>query len=426
MLDLKYVAQNFDEVQKRLASRGGNLDLGGFRALVAERSALFVSLEALQAKRNAANEEMKRVAKQDPRALEGLRGDLRALSDQIKEQEKKKDALEEQVQAVLLTLPNLPDPSVPVGASAEENVLVRTWGEAPRFPFTPKQHFEIGEKLGLLDFERAAKVSGSRFVFYRGDLARLERALVAFMIDVHTSRGYSEILPPYLVNRAAMTVTGQLPKFEEDAFKTAGPDERFLIPTAEVPVTNYHAEEILEGDRLPLHYCAFSPCFRAEAGAAGKDTRGLIRMHQFHKVELVKFAKPDQSMEALERMVDDATEVLRRLGLHHRVMLLCTGDMGFASMKTYDVEVWLPGAGQFREISSCSNCGDFQARRGKIRFRPAPGEKPQLCHTLNGSGLAVGRTLVALLENGQREDGTVRLPDVLGPYMGGRTELRSA
>jgi len=425
MLDLKYVAQNFDEVQKRLASRGGNLDLGGFRALVAERSALFVSLESLQAKRNTANEEMKRVAKQDPRALEGLRGDLRALSDQIKEQEKKRDALEEQVQAVLLTLPNLPDPSVPVGASAEENVVVRSWGEAPRFPFTPKQHFEIGEKLGLLDFERAAKVSGSRFVFYRGDLARLERALVAFMIDVHTSRGYSEILPPYLVNRAAMTVTGQLPKFEDDAFKTAGADERFLIPTAEVPVTNYHADEILDGDRLPLRYCAFSPCFRAEAGAAGKDTRGLIRMHQFHKVELVKFARPEQSMEALEGMVDDATEVLRRLGLHHRVVLLCTGDMGFASTKTFDVEVWLPGAGQFREISSCSNCGDFQARRGKIRFRPAAGEKPQLCHTLNGSGLAVGRTLVALLENGQREDGTVRLPDVLGPYMGGRTELRS-
>jgi len=425
MLDLKYVAQNFDEVQKRLASRGGNLDLGGFRALVAERSALFVSLESLQAKRNTANEEMKRVAKQDPRAVEGLRGDLRALSDQIKEQEKKRDALEEQVQAVLLTLPNLPDPSVPVGASAEENVVVRSWGEAPRFPFTPKQHFEIGEKLGLLDFERAAKVSGSRFVFYRGDLARLERALVAFMIDVHTSRGYSAILPPYLVNRAAMTVTGQLPKFEDDAFKTAGADERFLIPTAEVPVTNYHADEILDGDRLPLRYCAFSPCFRAEAGAAGKDTRGLIRMHQFHKVELVKFARPEQSMEALEGMVDDATEVLRRLGLHHRVVLLCTGDMGFASTKTFDVEVWLPGAGQFREISSCSDCGDFQARRGKIRFRPAAGEKPQLCHTLNGSGLAVGRTLVALLENGQREDGTVRLPDVLGPYMGGRTELRS-
>ena len=426
MLDLKKFDKDFDALVQRLATRGGNLELGDFRALWAERRALHVSLESLQAKRNASNEEMKRIAKADPAALERLRGDLRGLSQDIKEQEKQLAAVEERLQAVNLTLPNVPDPSVPVGATEKDNVVVRTWGEAPRFPFTPRQHFEIGEKLGLLDFERAAKVSGSRFVFYRGDLARLERALVAFMIDVHTARGYTELLPPYLVTRAAMTTTGQLPKFEDDAFKTAGSEERFLIPTAEVPVTNYHADEILEGDRLPLHYCAFSPCFRAEAGAAGKDTRGLIRMHQFHKVELVKFAKPEQSMEALEGMVDDATEVLRRLGLHHRVVLLCTGDMGFASTKTYDVEVWLPGAGQFREISSCSNCGDFQARRGKIRFRAAAGEKPQLCHTLNGSGLAVGRTLVALLENGQREDGTVRLPDVLGPYMGGRTELRSA
>jgi seryl-tRNA synthetase len=426
MLDLRYVAQNFDEVVKRLSSRGGNLDLGSFRTLFAERKTLYVSLESLQARRNAANEEMKRAAKQDPATLERVRSELRALSQEIKDQEKQLAAVEERLEAVLLTLPNIPDPAVPVGTSEADNVVVRTWGEAPRFPFTPKQHFEIGERLGLLDFERAAKVSGSRFVFYRGDLARLERALVAFMIDVHTSRGYSELLPPYLVTRASMTTTGQLPKFEEDAFKTAGPDERFLIPTAEVPVTNYHADEILEGERLPLHYCAYSPCFRAEAGSAGKDTRGLIRQHQFHKVELVKFTRPEQSMEALERMVEDATEVLRRLGVHHRVVLLCTADLGFASAKTYDVEVWLPGQGTFREISSCSNCTDFQARRGKIRFRPAQGEKPQLCHTLNGSGLAVGRTLVALLENCQREDGTVRLPEVLGPYMGGRTELRSA
>ena len=426
MLDPKKFERNFDEFLERLSTRGGNLDLGGFRALMAERSTVFVSLESLQQKRNAANEEMKRAAKEDPATLQRLRGDLRALSQEIKELEKRRDAVEERLQAVNLTLPNVPDPSVPVGTSEKDNVVVRTWGEAPRFPFTPKQHFEIGETLGLLDFERAAKVSGSRFVFYRGDLARLERALVSFMVDVHTERGYTELLPPYLVSRATMTVTGQLPKFEEDAFKTAGAEERFLIPTAEVPVTNYHADEIIDGERLPIRYCAFSPCFRAEAGAAGKDTRGLIRMHQFHKVELVKFTRPEQSMEALERMVDDATEVLRRLGLHHRVMLLCTADLGFAAMKTYDLEVWLPGAGVFREISSCSNCGDFQARRGKIRFRPAPGEKPQLCHTLNGSGLAVGRTLVALLENYQREDGTVRLPDVLGPYMGGRTELRSA
>jgi len=426
MLDLRFVAENFDSVEKRLATRGGKLDLGGFPPLFAERRALNVSLQGLQARRNAANEEMKRVAKADPPALERLRGELRSLSQQIKEQEQQLAAVEERLSALLLSLPNLPDPSVPVGASAEDNVVVRVWGEPPAFAFPPRQHFEIGERLGMLDFERAAKVAGSRFVFYRGDLARLERALAAFMIDVHTARGYTELLPPYLVNRAAMTTTGQLPKFEEDAFETAGPDPRFLIPTAEVPVTNFHAEEILEGERLPLRYCAFSPCFRAEAGAAGKDTRGLIRMHQFHKVELVKFTRPEQSAEALETMVDDASEVLRRLGLHHRVVLLCTGDLGFASKKTYDLEVWLPGAGQFREISSCSNCDDFQARRGKIRYRPAAGEKPQLCHTLNGSGLAVGRTLVALLENGQRADGTVQLPHVLAPYMGGRTELRSA
>jgi len=426
MLDPKKFEHDFDELAARLLSRGGNLDLGDFRALVTQRSALYVSLESLQAKRNAANEEMKRLAKQDPAALERLRGDLRALSQDIKDLEKQRDAVDERLSALLLTLPNVPDRSVPVGASEKDNVVVRTWGEAPRFPFTPRQHFEIGESLGLLDFERAAKISGSRFVFYRGDLARLERALASFMIDVHTERGYTELLPPYLVSRATMTVTGQLPKFEADAFKTAGPEERFLIPTAEVPVTSYHADEILDGERLPIRYCAFSPCFRAEAGAAGKDTRGLVRMHQFHKVELVKFTRPEQSMAALELMVDDATEVLRRLGLHHRVVLLCTADLGFASMKTYDLEVWLPGAGVFREISSCSNCGDFQARRGKIRFRPAPGEKPQLCHTLNGSGLAVGRTLVALLENYQHGDGTVRLPDVLGPYMGGRTALRSA
>jgi seryl-tRNA synthetase len=424
MLDLKYVAQNFDAVVARLRARGGNLDLTDFQRLVGERRALHVSLESLQAKRNAANEEMKGVAKRDPAALEQLRRDLRALSQDIKDQEKRLSAVEEELSSLLLLLPNIPDASVPVGSSAEENVVVRTWGEAPRFTFPVRQHFEIGEALGMLDFERAAKVSGSRFVFYRGELARLERALVAFMIDLHTGRGYTELLPPYLVSRSAMTTTGQLPKFEEDAFKTAGSDERFLIPTAEVPVTNYHSEEILDGAELPLHYCAYSPCFRAEAGAAGKDTRGLIRQHQFHKVELVKFTRPEQSMEALEVMVDDACEVLRRLQLHHRVVLLCTGDLGFASAKTYDVEVWLPGQGAFREISSCSNCQDFQARRGRIRFRPSLGEKPQLCHTLNGSGLAVGRTLVAILENCQQEDGSVRLPEALVPYMGGRTELR--
>jgi seryl-tRNA synthetase len=333
--------------------------------------------------------------------------------------------VEERLSAVLLTLPNVPDPSVPVGPSPEYNVVVRTWGELPRFPFTPRQHFEIGERLNLLDFERAAKVSGSRFVFYRGDLARLERALVAFMIDVHTERGYSELLPPYLVTRGSMTVTGQLPKFEDDASRPPGrmSGSSSPPPRCRSPTTTPTRSSTASGS---ARYCAYSPCFCAEAGLG---RQGHPRPHPPAPVPqggAGEFTRPEQSVDALEQMVDDATEVLRRLGLHHRVVLLCTGDLGFSSLKTYDVEVWLPGQGTFREISSCSNCGDFQARRGKIRFRPAPGEKPQLCHTLNGSGLAVGRTLVALLENGQREDGTVGLPDVLRPYMGGRTEIRSA
>jgi seryl-tRNA synthetase len=426
MLDLKYVAQNFEAVLSRLQSRGGSLDLGPFQRLVAERRELYVAMESLSARRNTANEDMKRKAKEDPSALEALRGELRSISQSIKEQEARLREVEAELERMLLLVPNLPHESVPTGKSEQDNVLARTWGERPNLLFTPRQHFEIGERLGLLDFERAAKVSGSRFVFYKGALARLERALVSFMIDLHTRRGYTELLPPYLVSREALTGTGQLPKFEEDAFKTAGEPERFLIPTAEVPVTNYHADEILEGSQLPLRYCAFSPCFRAEAGAAGKDTRGLVRQHQFHKVELVKFATPESSLQELEAMVDDACEVLRQLGLHHRVMLLCTGDMGFSSRKTYDIEVWLPGQGTYREISSCSDCGDFQARRAKIRYRAQKGDKPQLVHTLNGSGLAVGRTLIALLENYQREDGSVLLPEVLAPYMGGVRELKPA
>jgi len=424
MLDLRNVAQNFDAVVTRLKARGGSLDLGPFQRLVGERRDLYVAMESLSAKRNSANEEMKKKAKEDPKALEALRGDLRAVSQEIKEKEARLKEVEEELSGILLLIPNVPHESVPVGAGAEENVEVRAWGEKPQLPFTPKQHFELGEGLGMLDFERAAKVSGSRFAFLKGALARLERALVAFMIDVHTSKGYVELLPPYLVSREAMTGTGQLPKFEDDAFKTLGEPERFLIPTAEVPVTNYHADEILEGESLPVRYCAFSPCFRKEAGSAGKDTRGLIRQHQFHKVELVKFAAPEKSLEELEAMTDDACDILRRLGLHHRVMLLCTGDMGFGARKTYDIEVWLPGQAAYREISSCSDCGDFQARRAKIRFRAQKGDKPQLVHTLNGSGLAVGRTSVAILENCQREDGSVAIPEVLQPYMGGLKELR--
>jgi seryl-tRNA synthetase len=426
MLDPKRVAQDFDGVVARLKTRGGNLDLSSFQTLFAKRKEFYVALEALSLKRAQANDEMKARAKEGPTAISALRDSLRTISQEIKDQETQLKSVEEQLEQMLLHIPNLPDPAVPVGTSEADNVVVRTWGEKPTLNFTPKQHFEIGEQLGGLDFERAAKVSGSRFAYLRGSLARLERALVSFMIDFHTSNGYTELLPPYLVTRASMTITGQLPKFEDEAFKTMGEHELFLIPTSEVPITNYHADEILDGATLPLRYCAFSPCFRAEAGAAGKDTRGLIRMHQFHKVEMVNFTTPEQSAQALAQMVDAASGVLQKLGLHHRIVQLCTADMGFTAAQTFDLEVWLPGQNAYREISSCSNCGDFQARRGKIRFRPAAGEKPQLAHTLNGSGLAVGRTLVALLENGQRDDGSVQLPEALWPYLGGLKELRAS
>jgi seryl-tRNA synthetase len=412
MLDLKTVAQNFDQVVARLKSRGGALDLGPFQRLFQERRELYIALEALNTKRKGMG----------PGSAE-MRDQLRALSQEIKAKEARIAEVEGELEKILAYVPNVPHESVPVGTGEADNRVERTWGEKPAFSFTPKQHFELGERLGLMDFERAAKVSGSRFVFLKGALARLERALVAFMIDSHRERGYEELSPPYLVNRDSMFGTGQLPKFEEDSFKTQGAEERFLIPTAEVPVTNYHRDEILDGERLPLKYCAYSACFRSEAGSAGKDTRGMIRQHQFHKVELVKFATPETSMQELESLTDDAAEVLRRLGLHHRVVSLCTADLGFSSAKTYDLEVWLPGQNAFREISSCSVFTDFQARRSKIRYRPTKADKPRLLHTLNGSGLAIGRTLIALLENGQREDGSVAFPPVLHPYLGGMAEL---
>jgi seryl-tRNA synthetase len=423
MLDLKYVAQNLDSVIERLKLRGGQLDLGRFQELAHQRRELYIALESLSHKRNTIDESLKLAAREDPKAIESLRGEMRALSQSIRAQEIQLRTVEEELSAILLLIPNLPHESVPIGSSSEQNRIERQWGEQLKFSFAPRQHFEIAERLGLLDFERAAKVSGSRFAFYKSSLARLERALITFMLDVHTSKGYQELLPPYLVNRASMIGTGQLPKFEEDAFKTAGPDEYFLIPTAEVPVVNYHRDEILNGEELPLKYCAFSPCFRAEAGSAGKDTRGLIRQHQFHKVELVEFCTPETSFAELESLTDQAAEILRRLRLPHRVVSLCTGDLGFSSAKTYDLEVWLPGQNAFREISSCSNCTDFQARRAKIRFRRGKGDKPQLCHTLNGSGVAVGRTVIAILENYQQADGSVLLPEALLPYMGGARQL---
>jgi seryl-tRNA synthetase len=420
---MREVEKNFDAVVARLNDRGGKIDFGKFRELFAQRRAMIIEVEGLQASRNKANDEMKKLVKSDPEAFKARTAELKTLGASIKEKEAKLKEVDEALEKLNYDLPNVPHASVPTGTSADDNKEVRVWGSKPNLLFKPKQHFELGESLGMMDFERAAKVSGARFAFLKGGLARLERALVDFMLDEQTKRGYVEMVPPYLVNRASMTGTGQLPKFEEDAFKTAGEKELFLIPTAEVPVTNYHADEILDGAALPLRYCAFSPCFRAEAGAAGKDTRGYIRMHQFHKVELVKFSKPETSLDELETLVQDACGILEKLNLHHRVVLLCTGDMGFASQKTYDLEVWLPGQNAFREISSCSNFSDFQARRAKVRFKNDQG-KNALVHTLNGSGLAVGRTLVAILENGQREDGSVAIPEALHRYMGGLTELR--
>jgi len=401
VLDLRWVVANLDEAKRRLATRSGDAAsaLLPIEQLAAERKALIQATETRRAEQKRASEQMRTLRGEEQARL---RAELKALSDEVKEKEARLKQVEEQIEAALLAVPNLPHESVPVGSDPKDNVVVRSWGEKPRLSFTPRQHDELGERLGLLDFARAGKVSGARFVFYRGDLARLERALVSFFIDLHRERGYVELLPPYLVNADSMRGTGQLPKFEQDLFKTT--TGLYLIPTAEVPVTNYHRDEILAS--LPLKYCAFSPCFRSEAGSYGKDTKGIIRQHQFHKVELVRFETPENAHQALEQLVDDAQEPLRRLGLHHRVVALCTGDLGFSAEKTYDIEVWLPGQEAYREISSCSTFSDYQARRAQIRFRPGPQDKPRFAHTLNGSGLAVGRTVVALLENGRR-----RTPD---------------
>jgi seryl-tRNA synthetase len=418
VLDLRWVVANLDEAKRRLATRSADAAsaLLPIEQLAAERKALIQATETRRAEQKRASEQMRTLRGEEQARL---RAELKALSDEVKEKEARLKQVEEQIEAALLAVPNLPHESVPVGSDPKDNVVVRSWGEKPRLSFTPRQHDELGERLGLLDFARAGKVSGARFVFYRGDLARLERALVSFFIDLHRARGYVELLPPYLVNADSMRGTGQLPKFEEDLFKTT--TGLYLIPTAEVPVTNYHRDEILAS--LPLKYCAFSPCFRSEAGSYGKDTKGIIRQHQFHKVELVRFETPENAHQALEQLVDDAQEPLRRLGLHHRVVALCTGDLGFSAEKTYDIEVWLPGQEAYREISSCSTFSDYQARRAQIRFRPGPQDKPRFAHTLNGSGLAVGRTVVALLENGQQQDGTVVLPQALRPYMGGVERL---
>ncbi|MCG0277099.1 MAG: serine--tRNA ligase [Thermanaeromonas sp.] len=419
MLDIKLLRDNPELVDRGLKRRGLAAPLDHFLELDARRRSLLTEVEKLKHKRNVVSEEIGKLKKAGKEPVE-LIAEMREVSQRIKALDEEIRAVEEELDKELLTLPNLPHSSVPDGSGPEDNVVVRTWGEKTSFSFTPRPHWEIGEELGIIDFERGSKVAGARFVFYRGAGARLERALINFMLDLHIEKhGYTEVFPPYLVNSQTMIGTGQLPKFAEDMFHVTGTDY-YLIPTAEVPVTNLYRDEILDGDLLPIYHVAYSACFRAEAGAAGRETRGLIRQHQFNKVELVKFTRPEDSYEELEKMTRDAEEVLRLLGLPYRVVVLCAGDLGFSAAKTYDIEVWFPAAGTYREISSCSNCEDFQARRANIRFRPSPKEKPRYVHTLNGSGVAVGRTLAAILENYQREDGSVVIPPVLRPYMGGQ------
>lgn len=416
MLDLKFVRNNPEVVKDALKKRHVSINLDNFLKLEEERRGLLFEVENLKARRNSVSEEVGRLKKNGEDA-ESLVIEMREVGQTIKDLEEVSTNIVQGMEKVLYEIPNIPHASVPIGADESANVQVRTWGNPRVFDFEPKAHYEIGEKLDVLDFVRAAKVTGARFAFYKGLGAKLERSLISFMLDRHTAKGYTEILPPYMVNRTSMVGTGQLPKFEEDAFKIVGTDY-FLIPTAEVPVTNLYRDEILEGGQLPICHCAYSACFRSEAGSAGRDTRGLIRQHQFNKVELVKFSFPENSYEELELLTRDAESILQELELPYRVMALSTGDLGFTSAKTYDLEVWLPSFNTYREISSCSNFEDFQARRANIRFRRGAKEKPEYIHTLNGSGLAIGRTVAAILENYQENDGRVRVPKALQPYMG--------
>ncbi len=421
MLDLKFLRDNLDDVERRLATRGGAVELGGFRALDGRRRSLLSEAESLKAERNQVSALIGRT--RDKSTVQGEIARMKDVSNRIKELDEELRQVEEDLKGLLLTIPNLPDAACPVGASEEDNPEVRHWGTPRDFAFEPQAHWDIGEKLDIIDFERATKITGSRFSLAKGAGARLERALINFMLDTHTaSNRYTEVLPPFLVNRETMTGTGQLPKFEADLFHLEDPDY-FLIPTAEVPVTNIFRDEILDGAALPICYTAYTPCFRKEAGAHGRDTRGLIRQHQFNKVELVKFTRPEDSEAELEKLLADAESILQALELPYRVVDLCTADIGFSAARTFDIEVWLPGQKAYREISSCSNFRDFQARRASLRFRREAGSKPEFVHTLNGSGLAVGRTLVAVLENYQQADGTVIVPEVLRPYMGGMEKI---
>lgn len=419
MLDVKLLRNDYDKVAGALNNRGASLDLiAGFPKLDISRREKLTESEQLKNRRNVVSQDVAKLKKSGENA-DDLIAEMRNVNDRIKLLDDEVREIEAEMDLLLLSIPNVPHESVPIGASEADNVILRTEGQPREFEYDPKAHWDLGLELGILDFEAAAKVTGSRFVFYKGLGARLERALINFMMDLHADKhGYEEVLPPYIVNRDSLVGTGQLPKFEEDLFKIEGTDY-FLIPTAEVPVTNLHREEIMPTGSLPKSYVAFSACFRSEAGASGRDTRGLIRQHQFNKVELVQLVAPDKSYEVLEQLTGHAERVLQLLELPYRVLALCTGDMGFGSAKTYDLEVWIPSAATYREISSCTNFEDFQARRAGIRYRPESGAKPEFVHTLNGSGLALGRTVAAILENYQQVDGSIKIPNVLKPYMGG-------
>ncbi|MBC1575474.1 serine--tRNA ligase [Listeria booriae] len=419
MLDVKVLREDFEGVKKKLSHRGEDLgEFEKFGELDKRRRTLIIEVETLKSQRNEVSQEIAQLKREKQNADAKIE-EMRVVGDRIKTFDIELNEIDEKLRNILLAIPNIPHESTPIGETEDDNVEVRKWGEVRTFDFEPKAHWDLGTDLGILDFENAAKVAGSRFVFYKKLGARLERALINFMMDLHaTEHGYDEMLPPYMVNRDSMTGTGQLPKFEEDAFLIEKEDY-FLIPTAEVPVTNYHRDQIMSADELPQKYTAYSACFRSEAGSAGRDTRGLIRQHQFNKVEMVQFVRPEDSYAALEALTDNAEDVLRRLELPYRVLSMCTADLGFTAAKKYDIEVWIPSGDSYREISSCSNFEAFQARRANIRFRREPGAKPEFVHTLNGSGLAIGRTVAAILENYQLEDGSVAIPKALQAYMGG-------
>jgi len=424
MLELRFIRENLTLVKEKCLHRGMDTAiLDEFAALDGKRLTVLAEVEGLKNKRNTVSDRiavLKKGTAEEKLQAEPLIVEMRETNQRIKELDGELAVIEDDLQKIVMTIPNLCHDTVPVGKDEADNVLIRTWGEKPAFTFTPKPHWELGEQLNIIDFDRAAKLSGARFALLKGFASKLERSLINFMLDLHTERhGYTEVLPPFMVNTPTMTATGQLPKFADDLFKIEGWD-LYLIPTAEVPVTNIHRDETLSEKELPIKYTAYTPCFRSEAGSHGRDTRGLIRQHQFDKVELVKFTTPETSDQELEALLADAEKVLQLLGLHYRVVTLCSGDLGFSATKTYDIEVWLPGQNAYREISSCSNFLDFQARRGGIRYRPEGQKKSKLVHTLNGSGLAVGRTLLAILENYQQEDGTIRLPEVLQPYFQSR------